>query len=88
VFGEGEKRRLMDMRRSGAVEALAGDATAEDMSAKLANSIDSNKTLWRTYLPVDPATVGRVDAARRKGRQKLRSEQTDDKKLKLAGLKS
>ncbi|MER9628830.1 hypothetical protein [Mesorhizobium sp. M0296] len=36
VFGAGEKRRLMDMRRSGAVEANAGGASVEAISAKMA----------------------------------------------------
>lgn len=83
TFGAGEKRMLMDMRRSGAVEAMAGGASAEAMSAKLANSMDRNKALWRTYLPVDPATVRHVDEARLRGRQKLLGEQKGDRKLKL-----
>jgi hypothetical protein len=88
VFGPEERRKLMDMRRSGAVEAMAGDATAEAMSAKLANSMDRSKALWRTYLPVDPATVQGVDRARVLGRHRLRQEQSSDKKLKLGGEKS
>jgi hypothetical protein len=72
VFGADQNRELPDMRRSGAVESLAGGASTEAMSAKLANSIDQNKTLQRTYLPVDPATVAAVDAARVLGRQRLR----------------
>ena len=88
TFGPDEKRKLMDMRRSGAVEAMAGGASAEAMSAKLANSMDRSKALWRTYLPVDPATVQGVDAARLLGRQKLRKEQTADRKLKLGSGES
>jgi integrase len=88
IFGKDEKRRLMDMRRSGAVESMAGGASAEAMSTKLANSMDQNRSLWRTYLPVDKATVRSVDEARRIGRQKLRTEQKADKKLKLGKEKS
>lgn len=83
AFGPDETRKLMDMRRSGAVEAMAGGATAEAMSAKLANSMDRNKALWRVYLPVDSVTVQGVDEARRRGRQKMLGEQSPDKKLKL-----
>ena len=72
VDGLEDKRQLMDMRRSGAVEALAGDASAESLSAKMGNTIDDNKALQRTYLPVDLRVVGLADAARLKGRSKSR----------------
>ncbi len=49
----GDQRRLMDMRRSGAVEAIAGGADAVGLSAKLANSIGRSNTLHKTYAPVD-----------------------------------
>ena len=68
VFGPEEKRQLMDMRRSGAIEALAGNATAESLSAKMGNSIDDNKALQKTYLPVDARVVTLVDDARLLGR--------------------
>lgn len=83
VFGVGEKRRLMDMRRSGAVEANAGGASVEALAAKMANSIDQNKTLQRTYMPVNLAAVRSVDEARRIGRGKLAEEQNGVRKLKL-----
>jgi hypothetical protein len=38
IRGEGETRTLADMRRSAAVEALAGGAHAAQISAKLASS--------------------------------------------------
>ena len=60
----------------------------EAISAKLANSLDKNRELQRTYLPVDPATVQGVDEARMRGRHLLRGEQKADKKLKLSGMKS
>jgi hypothetical protein len=37
----GDKRRLMDMRRSGVFEAIAGDVGPLGLSAKLANSVRS-----------------------------------------------
>jgi len=40
-----DKRRLMDMRRSGVVEAVAGDASPIGLAAKLANSIGRSNTL-------------------------------------------
>jgi hypothetical protein len=49
----GDKRRLSDMRRSGVVEAIAGDARPLGLSAKLANSIERSNTLHKTYAPVD-----------------------------------
>ncbi len=68
----GDRRRLMDMRRSGTVEAVAGDATASSIASKMANSIDTSSKLHKTYAPVDRAVVISVDDARRRGRRRLR----------------
>lgn len=88
VFGTDEKRRLMDMRRSGAVEANAGGAAVEAIAAKMGNSIDENKALQKTYMPVNLAAVRAADEGRRKGRKRLASEQNQYKKLKLVSGKS
>jgi hypothetical protein len=47
----------MDVRRSGVVEAIAGDAAPLGLSAKLANSIERSNTLHKTYAPVDIEAV-------------------------------
>jgi len=67
----GDKRRLMDMRRSGVVEAIAGDAGPMGLAAKLANSIGRLNTLHKTYAPVDIQAVRNTDDARLKGRQSI-----------------
>jgi hypothetical protein len=68
-----DKRRLMDMRRSGVVEAVAGDAGPIGLAAKLANSIGRSNTLHKTYAPVDIEAVRNTDAARLKGRRRIRA---------------
>jgi hypothetical protein len=68
-----DKRRLMDMRRSGVVEAIAGDAGPLGLSAKLANSIERSNALHKTYAPVDIEAVKNTDYARLRGRQKMRA---------------
>lgn len=70
VFGPAERRTLADMRRSGAVEALRGGASAEGVGTKLANDFAQSRFLQKTYAPVDLETVRQVDAARKKGRQR------------------
>ena len=60
----GDKRRLMDMRRSGVVEAVAGDAGPIGLAAKLANSIEpiehaaqdlrTGRILKRFAIPMQP----------------------------------
>ncbi len=70
IRGEGETRTLADMRRSAAVEALAGGAHAAQIGAKLANSLSVNQELHRTYLPVDRGAVESVDRARIEGRKR------------------
>jgi hypothetical protein len=68
----GDKRRLMDMRRSGTLEAIAGGAEGFALAAKMANSIERSNALHRTYAPVDEVAVQGVDEARLRGRRKLR----------------
>lgn len=77
VFGPGEKRQLADFRRSGTVEALAGNVSPAALGAKMANSIASSNRLHRTYGPVHLATVRDADEARLVGRRKLRGTKTD-----------
>lgn len=68
----GDKRMLLDIRRSGAVEALAGDADPAAMSAKMGNTIDHNRMLQETYLPRKATTVRLADEARKRGRTIIR----------------
>jgi hypothetical protein len=77
----GDKRRLMDMRRSGVVEAVAGDAGPVGLAAKLANSIGRSNALHKTYAPVDIEAVRNTDAARLKGRRRMRGENENGAKV-------
>lgn len=70
----GDRRRLMDMRRSGAVEVIAGAAKPGTLSAKLANSIETSNSLHKAYAPVDVASVRLADEARKRGRRRIREE--------------
>jgi hypothetical protein len=63
----------MDMRRSGVVEAIAGDVGPIGLAGKLANSIGSSNTLHKTYAPVDIEAVRNADHARLKGRRRIRA---------------
>jgi hypothetical protein len=76
-----DDRRLMDMRRSGVVEAVAGDAGPIGLAAKLANSIGRSNTLHKTYAPVDIEAVRSTDAARLRGRQRMRAENESGAKV-------
>jgi len=66
VFGEVEDRQLSDFRRSGSVEALAGDVLPEKLSAKMANTLAASNRLHKTYAPVVLASVRDADAARQR----------------------
>jgi len=68
----GDTRRLMDMRRSGAVEASAGGVDPNAHAAKMANTINRSQALQRTYQPVSLAAVQVADEARRVGRRRIR----------------
>lgn len=83
LFGPQEKRKFMNMRRTGAVEANAGGASVEFIAAKMGNSIDENRNLQKAYLPVNAAAVRATNEARKKGRRLLGEEHNEFKKLKL-----
>jgi hypothetical protein len=74
VFGAEEKRHLQDFRRSGTVEALAGQVAPTDLSSKMANSISQSTRLQKTYGPVQLASVREADAARLRGRARIREQ--------------
>jgi hypothetical protein len=73
-FGPKERRKIMDFRRSGAVEAMAGEVAPEVLAAKMANSIDQNRELQKTYLPHNATLVRLADAARARGRTRMRGD--------------
>lgn len=75
ILFPGDARLMLDFRRSGATEALAGEANAEVISAKLANSLSESSLLRNTYLPNQVAVVRQADEARRKGRSRLRENE-------------
>jgi hypothetical protein len=77
AFGKLEKRQISDMRRSGAVEGDAGGASLADQSNKMANTVDANKRLRKTYNPVNTVSVRRFDEARAAG-AKLLEQKTDE----------
>jgi hypothetical protein len=84
VFGPHDQRQIADMRRSGAVEAVRGDAPLAKLSTKMANTLSASNRLHRTYVPVDITAVRDVDDARESGRVRERSRA---KKLQLTSVK-
>ena len=72
-FGPSERRTIgHDFRRSGAVEAIAGDAKAEAVAHAMGNTLAASNALFATYVPINVATLRSVVEARRRGRAKLR----------------
>jgi hypothetical protein len=72
-FGPLENRMLgHDFRRSGAVEAITGDATPAALSHAMGNTLSASNTLFATYVPINATTIRQVADARRKGRGRLR----------------
>lgn len=71
-FGEGERRRLADFRRSGAIEAIAGGAKAEHLAHAMGNTLATSTALFATYVPVNFASLAAVEIARRQGRRKVK----------------
>jgi hypothetical protein len=71
-FGERDTRTLADFRRSGAVEAIAGDATPAALGHAMGNTLSTSNALFATYVPVNLTSLRSVMEARRRGRSKLR----------------
>jgi len=72
VYGEHEKRRLADFRRSGAHEAIAGGAAPAALAHAMGNTLSASNALFATYCPVNLTTIRSVLDARRRDRTKLR----------------
>ncbi|BBF92223.1 hypothetical protein [Blastochloris tepida] len=72
LFGDGERRTLADFRRSGAVEAIVGEAAPAALAHAMGNTLSASNALFATYVPVNLATVRSVMEARKRGRAKLR----------------
>ncbi len=70
----GDMRQLRDFRRSGAMEAAAGNVDQKALADKMGNSINQADKLQRTYEPVDLVNVRRADEARLRGRRVQRAE--------------
>ncbi len=75
----GEKRQVQDFRRSGAIEATAGRVDPAALAGKMANTIDSNRELQRTYTPHNATLVRLADEARARGRTLMRATEAPRK---------
>ena len=72
-FGPLERRMLgHDFRRSGAVEAITGDATPAAVAHAMGNTLSASNSLFATYVPVNATTIKSVFEARKKGRKAMR----------------
>ncbi|MGB3271940.1 MAG: hypothetical protein WBA66_03465, partial [Xanthobacteraceae bacterium] len=73
LFGPLERRMLgHDFRRSGAVEAITGHASAEALAHAMGNTLSASNSLFATYVPVNVTTIQSVFEARKEGRRALR----------------
>lgn len=70
----GEARQLLDMRRTGNVEAAVGGAKPQELSAKQGNTIAQSNALFETYTPTQLTAVRQADTARTLGRRRLKGE--------------
>lgn len=88
AFGSDESRMLgHDFRRSGAVEAIAGHADVAEVAHAMGNTLSASNALFKTYVPVNLATLQSVWRARLLGRRGLREEQIGTKSLNRDGGK-
>ena len=74
ALGKGETRKLMDLRRSGNIEADLGGATAEERAEILANTLDKDPRLEATYTPGTVTRARKLAKQRDAGRALLLAE--------------
>jgi hypothetical protein len=70
--GEHERRQMLDFRRSGAVEAIAGGAEAPALAHAMGNTLSTSNALFETYVPSNITTIRQVGDARKRGRTAIR----------------
>jgi hypothetical protein len=88
LYGPDEKRTLADFRRSGSMEALAGQAQPAALAHVMGNSLDRCHELFRTYCPVNVVSLKDVAEARERGAKRLAEQaQKGDKMRNGAGQK-
>lgn len=74
AFGEKETRKMMDLRRSGNVEADLGGASPDDRAEILANTLNKDAALEATYTPPTVAKARKLAKQRELGRAILDQE--------------
>ena len=77
VSFKGDTRRLMDIRRSGNIEAWVGGAERDTMGKALANRLGDNQFLFETYTPQTLVAARQISDARRLGREQLKPKEED-----------
>jgi hypothetical protein len=85
LYGPDEKRTLADFRRSGGIEAVAGEAPATALAQTMGNTLDRCHELFRTYCPVNVVSLDIVAEARERGAKRLAEAQTGGKMRHGAG---
>jgi hypothetical protein len=75
LYGPDEKRTLADFRRSGSMEAVAGQAAPAALAHVMGNSLDRCHELFKVYCTINIISLRDVAAARERGAAKLKQEQ-------------
>ncbi len=71
AFGENEKRRFQDIRRSANLEAQLGDASPDERAEMLANTLNKDSFLEKTYTPKTVQRSRQIRNKRLEGRNVL-----------------
>jgi hypothetical protein len=85
LYGPDEKRTMADFRRSGATEAVAGNASPAALAHALGNSLDRCHALFRTYCPISLPSLKAVAEAREIGSKRLAEGQKGHKMRNASG---
>ena len=84
LLGPAERRTLADFRRSGGIEAVAGEAPVGPLAQTMGNTLDKCHELFRTYCPVNAVSLQIVAEARQRGARRLAARAQNGGKLRNA----
>jgi len=87
LCGPDEMRTLADFRRSGSMEAVAGQAAPAALAHVMGNSLDRCHQLFRTNCPVNVVSLQDVAEAREHRAKRPADAQTGDKLRNTSGQK-
>jgi hypothetical protein len=86
IFGALENRKMLDLRRPGAVEAVGGGAHAEYLAQAMGSTLHVSNALFQTRVPANEARSAKLQMHIASAVGAFAKRTIRDQKYQLAGL--